>query len=99
VIRKLHVKEATISSRDGRWFTVRIMPYRTLDDRIDGVVITFSDISTAKILETELRDKQDSLENRVAAQASEISRARARLKTERARRQTQNGKSPNPARI
>jgi len=98
VIRKLHVKEATISSRDGRWFTVRIMPYRTLDDRIDGVVITFSDISVAKILETELRDKQDSLENRVAAQASEISRARAQLKTERERRQTQNGKSPNPAR-
>ena len=35
------------ATRDGRWFTVRIMPYRTLDDRIDGVVITFTDISVA----------------------------------------------------
>ena len=33
--------EKPIAARDGRWFTVRIMPYRTLDDRIDGVVITF----------------------------------------------------------
>ena len=37
--------EKPISARDGRWFTVRIMPYRTLDDRIDGVVITFADIT------------------------------------------------------
>ena len=35
-----------------RWFTVRIMPYRTQANRIDGVVITFVDISTAKALET-----------------------------------------------
>ncbi len=31
------------------------MPYRTLDNRIDGVVITFMDITTAKELEAELR--------------------------------------------
>jgi hypothetical protein len=33
------------------------MPYRTLDDRIDGVVITFADITTAKTLEAQLREK------------------------------------------
>jgi hypothetical protein len=31
------------------------MPYRTLDDRIDGVVITFADITVAKTLEAKLR--------------------------------------------
>lgn len=31
------------------------MPYRTLENVIDGVVITFNDISRAKALETELR--------------------------------------------
>jgi two-component system CheB/CheR fusion protein len=36
------------------WFKVRIMPYRTLDDHIDGLVITFIDISIAKKLEDEL---------------------------------------------
>ena len=44
-----------IATRDGRWFTVRIMPYRTQDNRIDGVVITFTDITVAKNLEAELR--------------------------------------------
>ena len=44
--------------RDGRWFSVRIMPYRTLDNRIDGVVITFIDITAAKTLEATLRKQQ-----------------------------------------
>ena len=55
VLHTLAFKESAIATRDGRWFTVRIMPYRTQDNRIDGVVITFSDISQAKKLEAELR--------------------------------------------
>jgi two-component system CheB/CheR fusion protein len=47
-------KETAISTNDQRWFTVRIMPYRTHDDHIDGLVITFIDISEAKKLESEL---------------------------------------------
>ena len=34
-----------IRHRDGRWFDVRLRPYRTLEDKIDGVVITFVDVS------------------------------------------------------
>ncbi len=34
------------------------MPYRTLDNRIDGVVITFTDISVAKKLEAVLRESE-----------------------------------------
>ena len=70
VLRKLAATEKPISARDGRWFTVRIMPYRTLDDRIDGVVITFTDITAAKILEAELRQTQAGLEKRVADHAT-----------------------------
>jgi two-component system CheB/CheR fusion protein len=55
VLRTLVFKEQSIATRDGRWFTVRIMPYRTLDNRIDGVVITLVDITAAKTLETTLR--------------------------------------------
>jgi two-component system CheB/CheR fusion protein len=69
VLRTLASVEKPISARDGRWFTVRIMPYRTLDDRIDGVVITFADITAAKTLEAELRKTQAGLEKRVADQA------------------------------
>lgn len=55
VLRKLTATEKPIAARDGRWFTVRIMPYRTLDDRIDGLVLTFADITAAKTLEAKLR--------------------------------------------
>jgi chemotaxis methyl-accepting protein methylase/PAS domain-containing protein len=58
VLRTLAPIEKPVAARDGRWFTVRIMPYRTLDDQIDGVVITFADITTAKTLEKKLRAKQ-----------------------------------------
>jgi len=55
VLRTLVFIERQIATRDGRWFLVRIMPYRTLENRIDGVVITFSNITAAKQLEAQLR--------------------------------------------
>ena len=42
-------------TKNGDWFTVHILPYRTLEDIIDGVVITFSNITAFKKLEAELR--------------------------------------------
>jgi len=54
VLRTLMFKEIDITAEDNKWFTVRIMPYRTIDDRIDGLVITFIDITVAKKLEAEL---------------------------------------------
>ncbi|MFB9242985.1 PAS domain-containing protein [Massilia antarctica] len=55
VLNSLVFREVQVSATDGRWFTVRIMPYRTQDNRIDGVVITFIDISSSKTLERALR--------------------------------------------
>ncbi|MCA1790632.1 MAG: PAS domain-containing protein [Thioalkalivibrio sp.] len=43
--RTLASSEKPIPTDDGRWFTVRIMPYRRLDNVIDGVVITLVDIT------------------------------------------------------
>jgi len=54
VLRTLIFKETAITTNSGNWFNVRIMPYRTFDDKIDGLVITFVDISVAKKLEIEL---------------------------------------------
>ncbi len=70
VLRKLGFTERPVNARDGRWFTVRIMPYRTHDDRIDGVVITFTDITIAKNLEAQLREKHAALEKVVAEEAA-----------------------------
>jgi len=54
VLHTLVYKETAITTNSGNWFNVRIMPYRTFDDIIDGLVITFVDISVAKRLEIEL---------------------------------------------
>jgi len=61
VLRTLVFKETAISTHSGNWFNVRIMPYRTFDDKIDGLVITFVDISVAKKLEIELNKTVDLL--------------------------------------
>ena len=41
VLRTLAFKETTVRTHDGQKVGVRIMPYRTSENRIDGVVITF----------------------------------------------------------
>jgi two-component system, chemotaxis family, CheB/CheR fusion protein len=40
----LAVQQSKFQNRDGRWFSVQVRPYRTVDDRIEGAVITFLDI-------------------------------------------------------
>jgi two-component system, chemotaxis family, CheB/CheR fusion protein len=57
VLRTLVFSERQITTADGRWYSVRIMPYRTMEDVIDGVVSTFSNITAAKVLEAELREE------------------------------------------
>jgi chemotaxis methyl-accepting protein methylase len=65
VMRTFVFSEKAVTTSDGRWFLVRIMPYRTLDNRIDGVVITFADITGPKAIEAELRKRQSTLESRI----------------------------------
>jgi two-component system, chemotaxis family, CheB/CheR fusion protein len=54
-LRTLTFCEKQIRTNEGRWFSVRIIPYRRLDNVIDGVVITFVDITETKNLESRLR--------------------------------------------
>src|SRR5581483_6195192 len=61
VLRSLVFKEKQVSTRDGRWFSVRLMPYRTLENVIDGVVITFTDATVARKLEVALREQASQL--------------------------------------
>lgn len=55
VLKTLVFSEKEIKTKTGYWYKVRIMPYRTKEDLIDGVVITLADINAYKKLETELR--------------------------------------------
>jgi two-component system CheB/CheR fusion protein len=52
VLRTLVFKEITIKASKQRWFKIRIMPYRSNNDRIEGLVMTFIDISVAKKTES-----------------------------------------------
>lgn len=56
VIATLAAVEREILARNGQWFCVRVMHYRTNDNIIDGVVITFSNISRMKRLESALEE-------------------------------------------
>ena len=58
-LRTLIFSEKQIQTSDNRWFSVRIMPYRRLDNVIDGVVITFVDITATKAVEATLRKDAD----------------------------------------
>lgn len=62
VLDKLSPREATVRGKDGRWFNRRIQPYRTQDNRIDGVVITFVDISRLHASERRVRAQLAELE-------------------------------------
>ena len=80
VMRTLAFKEVMVAASGGRWFQVRIMPYRTLENRIDGVVITFADITVSKTLEIELRKTQAELERRVTDKTTELDKAHKDLR-------------------
>jgi two-component system CheB/CheR fusion protein len=54
-LRTLSFTEKQIATTDGLWFLVRIKPYRTLSNVIQGVVITLIDITASKELESRLR--------------------------------------------
>jgi two-component system CheB/CheR fusion protein len=43
-----------IEAENGRWYNCRILPYRTKDNRIEGVVVTFGDVTVAKSAEEAL---------------------------------------------
>ena len=57
VLRSLVFQEKEVTTHDDRWYRVRIMPYRTQDNVINGVVITFTDITKIKQLEVKLRKR------------------------------------------
>jgi len=62
VLRTLAKVEKQISStQTGSWYKVRILPYRTFENLIDGVVITFSDITEYKKLEGQFRITEEQL--------------------------------------
>jgi two-component system, chemotaxis family, CheB/CheR fusion protein len=63
VLDTLVPKELEVQTKDGRWYMMRILPYRTVQNLIDGVVITFSDITKSKLLVKELENTLEFTKN------------------------------------
>ena len=55
VLRTLVFKEAEVQSDDGSWYLMRILPYRTTDNVIDGLVVTFVNVTGVRRLQEQTR--------------------------------------------
>jgi len=59
VLEQLSTVDREVTTKDNRTFLIRLLPYRTKDDRIDGVVITFFDITKRRQAEEALLESQE----------------------------------------
>jgi two-component system, chemotaxis family, CheB/CheR fusion protein len=59
VIDTVSVKEREVQDRQGRWYSMRVRPYKTLDNKIDGAVIVLLDIDALKQSAAEIREARD----------------------------------------
>jgi two-component system CheB/CheR fusion protein len=62
VLETLVYKEMQVETRKGEWYLLRIMPYRTMENMIDGGVLTFTNIGMVKKLEGSLRESEQRLQ-------------------------------------
>ncbi|NML65264.1 hypothetical protein HHL22_08615 [Hymenobacter sp. RP-2-7] len=69
VLDRLTGLETNIQTLKGEWYTMRVLPYRSLDNYINGVVITFTDITALKVLEAQVQEA-----NRFSASLAETMR-------------------------
>jgi two-component system CheB/CheR fusion protein len=59
VIDTVTTRERELQDKDGRWYLLRVRPYKTLDNRIDGAVLILNDIDAAKRAEKILLDESE----------------------------------------
>jgi two-component system CheB/CheR fusion protein len=58
VLETLTTKEVEVQNQTGAWFLLRIRPYRTLENVIEGAVISFADITEVKKAQAALRESE-----------------------------------------
>jgi two-component system CheB/CheR fusion protein len=58
VVDTMSVREREVQDLEGRWYSMRVRPYRTMDNKIDGAVMIFIDIDAARRIHLELQREQ-----------------------------------------
>jgi two-component system, chemotaxis family, CheB/CheR fusion protein len=61
VLQHLQTIEREVQTRQGRWYLTRVLPYRTTQDRIEGVVMTFLDVTERRQAESLVRASEERL--------------------------------------
>ncbi|CAM4186787.1 CheR family methyltransferase [Deinococcus marmoris] len=56
VLETLETLEIQVQTHGGQWYLMRISPYRTADNFIDGVVVAFTNVDVIKGMERQMRD-------------------------------------------
>ncbi|HEX6729523.1 MAG TPA: CheR family methyltransferase, partial [Pyrinomonadaceae bacterium] len=86
VLTTLHKLERQVETNDGRWYMMRIHPYRTLQDHIDGVVITFSDVTESKVAKDAVDRVRSELDTTLNERTKELRESNESLSAEVAER-------------
>jgi two-component system, chemotaxis family, CheB/CheR fusion protein len=76
-LRTLERREQEVSTKDRQLYHMQILPYRTINNVIDGVVITFVDITEQKKTEADLRESEKKY--RALAEQLQLSEERFRV--------------------
>jgi two-component system CheB/CheR fusion protein len=71
VLRTLVFKEAEVQSEDGAWYLMRILPYRATDDLIDGLVVTFVNVTKVRGLQQQMQRLLSALGSSATAVSSQ----------------------------
>lgn len=81
VIESVAVKELEVQDPQGRWFLLRIRPYKTLENKIDGAVLVLVDVDTIKRAEQDLRDSDRRKDDFLAMLSHELRTPLAALRS------------------
>jgi two-component system CheB/CheR fusion protein len=87
VLRNLTPVEREVQTQDQRWFNRSVLPYRTEDNRIAGIVVTFADITEQKRAEQKLQRINEDLELHVKKRTAQLETANEQLRHENAERE------------